>query len=187
MLSTHGQVSLSWAPPRVLTPREAVLQRCRHRHELPPLGSSLCSSAQSQAKRRSRRAPHASTSGQLWAQLRLSSSGARTSAERWELAREQPLELGSPLSAPALAVTEQQTSEAAQTHPKVCFLFQGNKTFRAASPQSAGSAPSLPVLCAAGKHKEHFLSPGSQKGIKSSARRPQFHSDLNASCYQILS
>lgn len=184
MLSTRGQVCLSWAPPRVLTPREAVLQRCRHRYELPPLGSSLSCSAQSQAERRSPRAPHASTSGQLWAQLRLSASGARTSTGRWELAGEQPLELGSPLSAPALAVTGQQTSEAAQTHPTP---FQGNKTFRAASPQSARSAPSLPVLCAAGRHKEHFLSPGSQKGIKSSARRPQFHSDLNASCYQILS
>lgn len=76
-----------------------------------PHHSSLSDTEQSQDKHRSLRAPHASMSGQLWAQLCLLFSGARMSTEQRELARNQPVTnqrlLGALLLAAALAVTKQ--------------------------------------------------------------------------------
>jgi len=45
--------------------------------------------------------------------------------------------------------------------------------------------PSL--YTAVGRRQQHLLSLGSREGIKSSAERPRFHSELNISCYQIFS
>ena len=76
-----------------------------------PHRRSLSSSEQSQDKHRALRAPHASMSGRLWAPLCSSFSGARMSAERWELARTQSIAtqglLGFLLFTPALAMTKQ--------------------------------------------------------------------------------
>lgn len=116
------------APPRVLTPHQAVLRRSRHRNELPPLGSAFPLRQQPLplCRKPSRTQISACTScinvrsalGTapfviLWSQDERRAPGAGSRP-----APRQPGAAG--LSAPAPAVTEQQTSEAgvaAQTHP----------------------------------------------------------------------